>query len=185
MKVGYARVSTDDQNLDLQQDALKAAGCERIFTDKVSGKKTERVGLSEALTFIRQGDVLVVWKLDRLGRSLTHLIETINALNERGIQFTSLTEQIDTSTSGGRLILHIFAALAEFERNLIRECTMAGLTAARARGILGGRKRLLTPAQVRQARTMYSDKTVSIASICETLGISRTTLYRYINQKEA
>jgi DNA invertase Pin-like site-specific DNA recombinase len=132
MLVGYARVSTQDQTLDLQRDALDKAGCERLFTDTISGSKAERPGLDEALRFLRPGDTLVVWRLDRLGRSLQHLIGTITALQERGIGFRSVTESIDTTTSGGKLIFHVFGALAEFERDLIRERTQAGLQAARA-----------------------------------------------------
>jgi DNA invertase Pin-like site-specific DNA recombinase len=139
MLVGYARVSTVDQRLDLQQDALRDAGCERIFTDTASGAKAARPGLTAALETCRAGDILVVWKLDRLGRSLTHLVETVHALATRGIGFRSLQEQLDTTTSGGKLIFHIFASLAEFERDLIRERTNAGLAAARARGRKGGR----------------------------------------------
>ena len=134
MLIGYARVSTLEQSVAPQIDQLKQAGCERIFRDKASGAKTERPGLQEALDFLREGDMLVVWRLDRLGRSLKHLLETVSTLEERGIGFRSLQESIDTTTSGGRLIFHIFGALAEFERNLIRERTMAGLRAARARG---------------------------------------------------
>jgi DNA invertase Pin-like site-specific DNA recombinase len=139
MLVGYARVSTADQTLDLQKDALEKAGCDRIFTDTASGAKAERIGLDEAINYVRKGDTLVVWRLDRLGRSLPHLIETITGLNNRGIGFKSITESIDTTTSGGKLIFHIFGALAEFERDIIRERTQAGLTAARARGRKGGR----------------------------------------------
>jgi DNA invertase Pin-like site-specific DNA recombinase len=145
MIVGYARVSTDDQTLALQLDALQAAGCETVFRDTISGAKTERPGLSKALDHVRNGDMLVVWRLDRLGRSLSHLIELIQTLEGRGVGFKSLTEQIDTTTSGGKLIFHIFGALAEFERNLIRERTMTGLAAARARGRMGGRPRSRTP----------------------------------------
>jgi DNA invertase Pin-like site-specific DNA recombinase len=137
MLIGYARVSTHEQTLHLQQDALTKVGCTKIFTDTASGAKTERKGLEEALTYVRKGDILVVWRLDRLGRSLPHLITTMTDLEERGIGFKSLTENIDTTTSGGKLIFHIFGALAEFERNLIRERTTAGLTAARARGKKG------------------------------------------------
>ena len=144
MLIGYARVSTSDQTLDLQKDALDKAGCDRIFTDTASGAKAERVGLDEALSYVRPGDTLVVWRLDRLGRSLKHLIETITGLNDRKIGFKSITEAIDTTTSGGKLIFHIFGALAEFERDIIRERTQAGLTAARARGRLGGRPKSLT-----------------------------------------
>src|ERR671923_1265567 len=134
MNIGYARVSTQDQTLNLQKDALEKIGCTKIFTDTASGAKAERKGLDEALEYLREGDTLVVWRLDRLGRSLKHLIETISQLDTRKIGFKSLTENIDTTTSGGKLIFHIFGALAEFERNLIRERTQAGLTAARARG---------------------------------------------------
>src|SRR3954453_22725807 len=139
MLIGYARVSTTDQTLALQQDALTTAGCERIFTDTASGSKTDRPGLVEALTYARPGDTLVVWRLDRLGPSLKHLIETVTHLQETGIHFRSLQEQIDTGSSGGKLIFHVFGALAEFERDLIRERTKAGLVAARARGRVGGR----------------------------------------------
>ncbi len=181
MIVGYARVSTDDQTLDLQQDALKKAGCERIFTDTASGTKADRPGLEEAIDFLRAGDSLAVWRLDRLGRSLKNLIELVNRLHGRQISFRSLTEQIDTTTSGGKLIFHIFGALAEFERDLIRERTQAGLAAARARGRQGGRPRLLeTEKKVAMAQTLYNDKSNSIAQICQTLRISRATLYRYI-----
>src|SRR3954447_12924690 len=171
MLIGYARVSTTDQTLALQQDALTQAGCERIFTDTASGSKTDRPGLQEALRFARSGDTLVVWRLDRLGRSLKHLIETVTAMQEDGIHFRSLQEQIDTGSSGGKLIFHVFGALAEFERDLIRERTKAGLTAARARGRVGGRPSL-TPEKAQLAQTLYNDKTTSIAEICKTLRIS-------------
>ena len=180
MLIGYARVSTVDQTLALQQDALEKAGCERIFTDTASGAKAERIGLADAAAYAREGDVLVVWRLDRLGRSLKHLIETITSLNERKIGFKSITEAIDTTTSGGKLIFHIFGALAEFERDIIRERTQAGLTAARARGRKGGRPRVLTPKKVQMAQALYNDKTNTINEICRTLSISRATLYRYI-----
>jgi DNA invertase Pin-like site-specific DNA recombinase len=139
MNVGYARVSTADQTLNLQMDALKKAGCGQIYTDTASGAKAERKGLEDALSYVREGDILVVWRLDRLGRSLKDLIERLTELHQRNIGFRSLTENIDTTTSGGKLIFHIFGALAEFERDLIRERTNAGLTAARARGKKGGR----------------------------------------------
>jgi DNA invertase Pin-like site-specific DNA recombinase len=148
MLIGYARVSTHEQTLHLQQDALTKAGCTKIFTDTASGAKTERTGLAEALNYVRKGDILVVWCLDRLGRSLPHLISTTADLEERGIGFKSLTENIDTTTSGGKLIFHIFGALVEFERNLIRERTQAGLTAARARGKKGGRPNAVTDRQI-------------------------------------
>ena len=143
MLIGYARVSTSDQTLNLQQDALEKIGCVKIFTDVMSGSTTERSGLDEALAYVREGDTLVVWRLDRLGRSLKHLIETITNLNNRKIGFKSITENIDTTTSGGKLVFHIFGALAEFERNLIKERTQAGLQAARSRGHLGGRPKAL------------------------------------------
>src|SRR5437016_13381487 len=144
MLIGYARVSTPDQTLNLQKDALGKLGCSKIFTDTASGAKAERKGLAEAMAYVREGDTLVVWRLDRLGRSLKHLIETITKLNNRKIGFKSITENIDTTTSGGKLIFHIFGALAEFERDIIRERTQAGLQAARARGRLGGRPKALT-----------------------------------------
>ena len=180
MLIGYARVSTHDQILNLQQDALTKAGCDRIFTDTASGAKTERIGLEEALNYVRKGDTLVVWRLDRLGRSLPHLITTMTALEERGIGFKSLTENIDTTTSGGKLIFHIFGALAEFERNLIRERTQAGLTAARARGRTGGRPKALMGRKLSIAQARYTDKQHAIAEICQTLKISKATLYRAI-----
>ena len=182
MKIGYARVSTLDQNLDLQRDALSQAGCEKLFTDTASGALDSRKGLLEAIEFARKGDIIVVWKLDRLGRSLKHLIETVNSLHSRGIGFASVQEQIDTTTPGGKLVFHVFGALAEFERELIRERTTAGLKAARARGKLGGRPKKLSPKQIEMARKLYADTTVSIKEICETLQISRATLYRVCSQ---
>ena len=155
MKIGYARVSTQDQNLDLQRDALKKAGCERIFEDKISGARIERKGLKEALEYVREGDVPVVWKLDRLGRGLKDLIEKMNDLENQKIGFKSLTENMDTTTPGGKLIFNIFASLAEFERNIIRERTKVGLSAARARGRLGGRPKKLSPEQIDLMKKMY------------------------------
>jgi DNA invertase Pin-like site-specific DNA recombinase len=184
MLIGYARVSTTDQDLALQQDALAQAGCERVYIDKASGTKTDRPGLAEALAFARPGDVLVVWKLDRLGRSLQHLMQTVEQLAEQGIGFRSLTEQLDTTTPGGRLIFHLFAALAQFERDLIRERTQAGLTAARARGRNGGGQRHKAMREERQrqlAQRMYEDRDNPIPDICKALGISRATLYRYVS----
>src|SRR6266705_558257 len=175
--VGYARVSTTEQTLNLQLDALKKAGCSKIFTDTASGAKEERRGLDEAVAYLRPGDTIVVWRLDRLGRSLKHLIEVVTDLEKRGIGFKSLTESIDTTTSGGKLIFHIFGALAEFERNLIRERTQAGLTAARARGRTGGRPKALTGKKAAMAQELYSNKQNAIADICKTLNISRATLY--------
>jgi DNA invertase Pin-like site-specific DNA recombinase len=180
MMIGYARVSTTDQTLDLQLDALKKAGCTKIFTDTASGAKTERKGLDEAISYVRAGDTIAVWRLDRLGRSLQHLIETISKLDAQNIGFKSLTENIDTTTSGGKLIFHIFGALAEFERNLIRERTSAGLIAARERGRKGGRPKALTGNKTEIARKLYADKTNTVEDICRTLGISRATLWRYV-----
>jgi DNA invertase Pin-like site-specific DNA recombinase len=188
MRVGYARVSTQDQTLALQQDALHEAGCERIFTDTASGARSDRPGLDEAVEYVRGGDTLVVWKLDRLGRSLPHLIETVRGLEQRGIGFKSLTEQIDTSTSGGTLIFHVFAALAEFERDVIRERTQAGLAAARARGRRGGRPKaaaLNDAKKVALAQKLYDDETHSTDEICKMLQVSRATLYRYITRSDS
>src|SRR3954452_2352327 len=157
MLIGYARISTLDQTLALQQDALTQAGCEQLYTDTLSGSVTERPGLTQALSHLRAGDTLVVWRLDRLGRSLSHLIETVSQLQERGISFGSLQEQIDTTTTGGKLVFHFFGALAEFERGLIRERTHAGLQAARARGRIFGRPRVLSPKQVKQLKSLARD----------------------------
>jgi DNA invertase Pin-like site-specific DNA recombinase len=184
MLIGYARISTHDQTLALQQDALEKAGCEQIFTDQVSGTKSERKGLTDALSHLRKGDTLVVWRLDRLGRSFRHLIDTITALNERGIDFKSLTENIDTTTSGGKLVFHIFGALAEFEREIIRERTQAGLASARSRGKVGGRPKALTPKEVQILRNIAADKSLTVSDICKTLGIGRTTFYRYVKAGE-
>jgi DNA invertase Pin-like site-specific DNA recombinase len=184
MLVGYARVSTEDQNLDLQRDALTHAGCERIFTDVASGAKDERTGLAEAIAFLRPGDTLAVWKLDRLGRSLKHLIETVTALQARKIGFRSLQESIDTTTSGGKLIFHVFGALAEFERDLIRERTRAGLQSARARGRRGGRPRALDEKKLALARSLHKDVGNTVGDICATLGVSRATFYRHLPPRE-
>jgi DNA invertase Pin-like site-specific DNA recombinase len=180
MLIGYARVSTHDQTLALQQDALEKAGCSKIFTDVISGAKVERNGLAEALEYVRAGDTLVVWRLDRLGRSLKDLIEKLTELHNRKIGFKSLTENIDTTTSGGKLIFHIFGALAEFERDLIKERTEAGLQAARERGRRGGRPKALTEKKLAMARALYADKRNTINEICKTLSISKTSLYRYL-----
>src|SRR5918992_6092201 len=183
MLIGYARVSTHDQTLNLQRDALTKAGCTKIFTDTASGAKTERIGLEEALNYVRKGDTLVVWRLDRLGRSLPHLITTMTSLEEQGIGFKSLTENIDTTTSGGKLIFHIFGALAEFERNLIRERTQAGLTAARER-TERRQTQALTAKQRSIAQSLYDDPKNSIPEICQTLKISKATFYRYVKPRE-
>jgi DNA invertase Pin-like site-specific DNA recombinase len=182
MLVGYARVSTADQTLNLQTDALKKAGCTKIFTDTASGAKAERQGLEEALNYVREGDTLVVWRLDRLGRSLKDLIEQLTELHNRNIGFKSLTESIDTTTSGGKLIFHIFGALAEFERDIIRERTNAGLTAARARGKKGGRPKspLSEEKKLQVAKKMYDDKSMSVGDICRGLNIPRSTFYKYM-----
>lgn len=181
MLIGYARVSTADQTLNLQEDALKAAGCEKIFTDEgISGSKTDRPGLEKALDHCRKGDVLVVWRLDRLGRSLPHLIQVVTDLGNRGVDFRSLKETIDTSTPAGKLTFHLMGAMAEFERDLIRERTQAGLVAARARGKNGGRPSVLTPEQVKMGKTLYDAKELTVAQICKQLACSRATFYRQI-----
>ena len=184
MLVGYARVSTQDQNLDLQLDALQKAGCEKPFTDVVSGAQSERPGLTEALAYVREGDTLVVWKLDRLGRSLQHLIELVKTLQARGIGFKSLQENIDTTTPGGKLIFHVFGALAEFERDLIRERTQAGLASARSRGRKGGRPHAMTEAKAAMAQTLRQDPDRTVKEICETLQISEATFYRHTAAQE-
>lgn len=179
MQIGYARVSTSDQNLNLQKDALRTAGCERLFTDIVSGASVERPGLREALNECRPGDTLVVWKLDRLGRSLPHLVETVSGLAARGVGFHSLQEQIGTTTSGGKLIFHIFASLAEFERDVIRERTKAGLAAARARGRTGGRPKGVDQKKKKASLALKKEAGHSVREICEIVGISRNTYYKY------
>ncbi len=180
MLIGYARVSTDDQNLNLQKDALGEAGCEQIFEDQVSGAKAERPGLQQALRYARAGDTIVVWRLDRLSRSLKDLIEMVTFLESKGIGLKSLQEAIDTSSSSGKLIFHIFGALAEFERNLIRERTRAGLQAARARGCKGGRPKALNKNKQAVAVKLYDEKQHTVDQICEMMGISKPTLYKYI-----
>jgi DNA invertase Pin-like site-specific DNA recombinase len=184
--IGYARVSTQDQNLHLQKDALTKAGCEKIFTDTISGSTTDRKGLDETLHFLRSGDTLVVWKLDRLGRTMKHLIDTLTRLKDKGIGFKSLTENIDTTTSGGKLIFHVFGSLAEFERDLIRERTQAGLLAARARGRNGGRPKsqLADEKKLAMAQKMYTDKTIPVKDILMNLGIKKTTFYKYLKAKD-
>lgn len=180
MKLGYSRVSTSDQSLDPQNDALKAEGCEQIFSDVASGARTERVELANVVSRLREGDTLVVVKLDRLGRSLKHLIEVVASLEARGIGFKSLSEGIDTTTSGGRLVFHIFGAIAEFERDLIQERTHAGLRAARARGRKGGRPRKMTDDKIAQAKAMRADPNITVGKICKALGVSRDTYNRYV-----
>jgi len=181
MNIGYCRVSTIEQNLDLQLDALKKAGCDRIFEDKASGSKDDREGLQMALKFARGGDCIIVWRLDRLGRNLSHLIETINSLSSRGVSFRSLTESIDSSTPSGRLVLHIFASLAEFERALLRERTKAGIESARARGRLGGRPKVLDEKRIAMLKTLTGNPEAKINDIARVLGISRSSIYRYLS----
>jgi len=179
-KIGYARVSTDDQNLELQLDALNQAGCMRIFQDVTSGIKTERKGLSAALDFLRPGDVLIVWKLDRLGRSLKHLIELVTKLEENDVGFCSLQESIDTTTNNGKLFFHLFGALAEFERGIIQERTKAGLKAAKARGKLGGRPRKMDKEKILMASALMQDDSIPVKEVCKRLGVSKATLYNYL-----
>ena len=184
MLIGYARVSTDDQNLNLQQDALNQAGCGCIYEDHISGVKAERPGLQEAINYARPGDTLVVWRLDRLSRSLKDLIEMVTLPESRGIGLKSLHEAMDTSSSSGKLIFHIFGALAEFERNLIRERTQAGLKAARARGRKGGRPKSLSNDKQALAVKLYDEKKHTIKQICTMMGISKPTLYAYLKQEK-
>lgn len=178
--IGYARISTDDQNLCLQQDALLEAGCDQVFEDRMSGAKAERPGLAEALKYARAGDTLVVWRLDRLSRSLKDLIEMVTRLESLDIGLKSLHESIDTSSSTGKLVFHLFGALAEFERNLIRERTRAGLQAARARGHKGGRPKALDPDKQELAVKLYDEKAHTVDQICRMMGISKPTLYKYV-----
>lgn len=186
MKIGYARVSTRDQNLDLQVDALKAAGCERVYQDVASGAKTARPALDELLGQLRAGDVLVIWKLDRMGRSLKHLVELVGSLMERKVGLLSLNDPIDTTSAQGRLAFNLFASLAEFERELIRERTQAGLSAARARGRVGGRPKGLSPqaeATALAAETLYRERKLSVAAIAQKLHLSKSTLYSYLRHR--
>lgn len=181
-KIGYARVSTLQQDEALQHDALLAAGCRRIFVDKASGKFEARPALDDLLDQVRPGDTVVVWRLDRLGRNLRHLIDVVQGLQQRDVAFVSLTEQIDTSTPGGRLIFHVFGALAEFERDLIRERTQAGLAAARARGRTGGRPTVWTPEKLRTAHAMRESGDCDVAGIARVLGVSRASVYRALDR---
>jgi DNA invertase Pin-like site-specific DNA recombinase len=180
MLVGYARVSTQDQNPALQLDALKAAGCEKVFTEKASGAQRDRPELAAALSYMRPGDSLVVWKLDRLARSMPQLIDTVSTLEDQGIGFRSLTEAIDTTTAGGKLVFHIFGALAEFERSVIRERTRAGLKAARDRGRKGGRPPALSAADLAAAKALLRDPAITVDEVATRLKVSPATLYRHL-----
>lgn len=177
-RIGYARVSTDDQNLDLQRDALRLAGVGSIYEEAASGKTAVRLELDHCLKALRAGDTLVVWRLDRLGRSLPDLVHIVAGLEEKGIGFESLTEKIETTTAAGKLVFHVFAALAEFERNLIRERTRAGLVAARTRGRSGGRKPKLDTRQIREIKRLMSDPTIPVGQIAKRYKVSRTTIYK-------
>lgn len=181
-RIGYARVSTDDQNLDLQRDAITKAGCNQIYEEKASGKSAgkQRPELAQCLKALRSGDTLVVWRLDRLGRSLSDLVRIVGELEQRGVGFESITEKIETGSAAGKLIFHVFASLAEFERNLIRERTRAGLDAARARGRLGGRKPKLDDKQVREIRALLRDPQVNVSDVAKRYEVSRTTIYKYV-----
>jgi DNA invertase Pin-like site-specific DNA recombinase len=184
MIIGYARVSTQDQNPDFQVDALEKAGCDQIFREKVTGKLRERPELSQCLRMLRAGDTLIVWKLDRLARSLKDLVEIVQDLNDREIGFKSLTEAIDTTNSGGRLVFHIFGSLAEFEHDLIRERTIAGLQAARARGRKGGRKPAMSASDVKKAAAMLSDPTMTKTEVAQHFRVSRTTLNASLRRQD-
>ncbi|WP_438266106.1 recombinase family protein [Bifidobacterium pseudocatenulatum] len=184
MTYGYARVSTGDQTTDLQRDALEKAGCNRIFIDVASGAKAHRPELDHMLDLLREGDTVVVWKLDRLGRSMQNLVELINDFDTRGVQFRSLTEAIDTSTPGGTLIFNIFGSLAQFERDLIRERTRAGLEAARARGRTGGRPASLDEKQAKEVQRLYESRSVTVDQIASMMRVSRTTIYRCLQKNK-
>lgn len=176
-RIGYARVSTDDQNLDLQLDALSRLKCDEVYSEKISGKNTERPELAHCLKSLRSGDTLVVWRLDRLGRSLQDLVGIITALEKQGVAFESFGEKIDTGSASGKLQFHIFSAMAEFERNLLRERTMAGLAAARARGRVGGRPAKLTDKHIREIKLLLADPAARVTDIAKKYGVSRATLY--------
>src|SRR5690625_617935 len=180
-KIGYARVSTDDQDLSLQLDALEKAKCDLIYKDKTSGKNRQRDELEQCLKALRSGDTLIVWRLDRLGRSLSDLIKIITDLENRGVFFESLTEKIETSSATGKLMFHVFAALSEFERNVIRERTQAGLQAARARGRIGGRPKKLNQQQIKEIKALLRDPSIRVIDVAKRYEVSKSTLYRYIN----
>ncbi|MDR8093035.1 recombinase family protein [Burkholderia gladioli] len=182
MRIGYARVSTQEQNLDLQRDALRAAACATVYEEKISGgrSRAERPELDNALKALRKGDTLVVWRLDRLGRSLAHLVQIVTDLNQRGIALESLTEKIDTSTASGKLITNMFAVLAEYDRNLTRERTLAGLKSARARGRTGGRPPKIGVKEIREINVLLADPHTTIKDVASRYGVSRTTIYKHI-----
>ena len=185
MHIGYARVSTHEQHLELQQDALQRAGCTKILVDRISGTVAERPGLAQLEELLRPGDTLVVWRLDRLGRSIKDLIGWMHWLEQEGIGLQSLQEALDTTSPNGRLTFHIFAALAEFERRLIQERTQAGLSAARARGRLGGRPKALPPGRQQRAVQLYQAKELTVKEICAMMGISKPTLYAYVRDAQS
>jgi len=182
-RIGYARVSTDDQTLDLQLDALTLSGCNTVYQETASGKSKERPELMHCLKALRAGDVIVVWRLDRLGRSLSDLVRIVYEMEQRGVGFESLTEKIDTTSATGKLTFHVFSALAEFERNIISERTKAGLDSARKRGRTGGRKPALNERQVREIRALLTDPEIQVGDVARSYGVSRTTLYKYINKE--
>jgi|TARA_B110000503_G_scaffold143147_1_gene242841 DNA invertase Pin-like site-specific DNA recombinase len=182
MIIGYARVSTAEQNLDLQINALKAEKCEKVIVDKLNGSVAERPGISKVVDIMRQGDTIVVWKLDRLGRSIKHLLILIDTFEKNGVLFKSIKENIDTTNASGKLVFHIFAVLSEFERNLTKERTNAGLYAARMRGLKGGRPKKLNPKKRALVVNLYKDKKHSVMEICSIAGISKPTLYKYVNE---
>lgn len=183
MRIGYARVSMDDQKMDLQIEALKQAGCEDIYRDTVSGSKAERPALSTMLKTLRKGDTVMVWRLDRLGRSLKNLVTIVHGLQSKEINFVSLTESINTTTASGNLVFHMFAAIAEFERNLIRERTLAGLAASRRQGRIGGRPKSLSSEDQLMVVALYKSKKHTLKEICRMSGISKPTLYKYLDRK--
>jgi DNA invertase Pin-like site-specific DNA recombinase len=180
--IGYMRISTSDQDMRMQRDALEEVRCDKIFEDISSGAQAERLGLVQCMEYLREGDTLIVWRLDRLGRSLKDLIAKVSELEERKIGFRSITESIDTTTAGGKLVFHIFGAMAEFERNLISERTKAGLEAARKRGRKGGRKRKLTDRQVEAMKKLYDGKEHSLQEIGDMFGVSKGTVYKWVKR---
>jgi DNA invertase Pin-like site-specific DNA recombinase len=185
VRVGYIRTSKKEQNPQLQRRDLLAAGCQKLFEEQISSRKAHRPELRAALEYVREGDALVVWKLDRFGRSLQELIELVGDLKERGVEFVSLRESIDTTTPGGKLVFHVFGAVAEFERDLVLERTVAGLEAARARGRRGGRPRSLDESKAKLARRLKAEGEHSVEEICSMLGVGRSTLYRYLAEDDA